>query len=51
MLWMVGVVLVALWIVGAVLVPVAGGVLHLLLAAAVVVFVYRTLAGRRRVGW
>lgn len=47
MSWMVGVLLLIGWIVGAVVLQAANGVFHLLLAAAILVLVFRTLSGRR----
>jgi K+-transporting ATPase A subunit len=46
MLWTILVVLFALWLVG-LLAHVGGGLIHLLLVAAVVVFIVNLLTGRR----
>jgi K+-transporting ATPase A subunit len=46
MLWTVLAVLVALWLVG-LLAHVGGGLIHLLLVVAVVVFIVNLLTGRR----
>ena len=46
MLWTILAVLVALWLVG-LLAHVGGAVIHLLLVAAVVVFIVNLLTGRR----
>lgn len=47
MLWTVVVVLLILWAVGAFVVPVGGGLIHLLLVIALVVLVFQVLTGRR----
>ena len=49
MLWTIAVVLLVLWLLGAIVFPVAGGVIHLLLVIALVVVVYQLITGRRRV--
>jgi hypothetical protein len=46
MLWLIVVVLVALWVLG-LLLKAFGGLIHLLLIVALVVIVYRLLTGRR----
>jgi hypothetical protein len=46
MLWTIVVVLLILWVLGFSM-KVAGGLIHLLLAVALVVIVVRLLAGRR----
>ena len=46
MLWAIVAVLVALWLLGLVL-RAFGGLIHLLIIAALVVVVYRLLTGRR----
>jgi hypothetical protein len=48
MLWLAIVLLVA-WVLGWAVFKVAGGLIHLLLVIALVVFVYNIIAGRRRV--
>jgi hypothetical protein len=48
MLWLAIVLLVA-WVLGWAVFKVAGGLIHLLLVIAVVVFVYNLITGRRRV--
>ena len=48
MLWLAIVLLVA-WVLGLVVFKVAGGLIHLLLVLAVVVFLYNLITGRRRV--
>jgi len=47
MLYTVVVVLLVLWVLGLVTSFTAGGLLHLLLVAAVVVLVYQLITGRR----
>ena len=48
MLWTIIVVLAVLWLLG-LLAHVGGGLIHLLLVVAVVVFIYNLIVGRRRV--
>jgi hypothetical protein len=48
MLWLAIVLLVA-WVLGWAVFKVAGGLIHLLLVIALVVFVYNLVTGRRRV--
>lgn len=47
MLWTIAVVLLILWLLGAFVVPVGGGLIHLLLVIAIVVVLYRIITGRR----
>ena len=47
-LWLVLVVLVILWLVGLVL-NIAGGLIHVLIVAAVIILLYNLFAGRRAV--
>jgi len=47
MLWTIVVVLVILWALGAFVVPVGGGLIHLLLVIALVVILFQVLTGRR----
>ncbi|WP_157099095.1 lmo0937 family membrane protein [Novosphingobium rosa] len=47
MLWTVLVVLLILWALGAFVVPVGGGLIHLLLVVALIVLVMQVLSGRR----
>lgn len=49
MLYTIVVVLLVLWVLGLVTSFTAGGLLHLLLVAAVVVLVYQLVTGRRGV--
>lgn len=49
MLWTIAVILLVLWLLGAFVFPVAGGLIHLLLLAAVIVVLYRIITGRRPV--
>jgi len=48
MMWLAIVLLVA-WVLGWTVFHVAGGLIHLLLVIAVVVFLYNLITGRRRV--
>jgi hypothetical protein len=48
MMWLAIVLLVA-WVLGWAVFHVAGGLIHLLLVIAVVVFLYNLITGRRRV--
>ena len=48
MLWLAIILLVA-WVLGFAVFKVAGGLIHLLLVIAVVVFLYNFITGRRRV--
>jgi K+-transporting ATPase A subunit len=48
MLWTIIGVLVVLWLIG-LLANIGGGLIHLLLVVAVIVFVWDLLVGRRRV--
>lgn len=49
MLYTIVVVLLVLWLLGLVTAYTAGGLLHILLVAAVVVLVYQLVTGRRGV--
>jgi hypothetical protein len=49
MLWTIAIVLLVLWLLGAFVMPVAGGLIHILLVVALVVIVYRLITGRRPV--
>lgn len=46
MLWTIAMVLLILWILGFFVVPVGGGLIHLLLVIAVIVIIYRLITGR-----
>jgi hypothetical protein len=48
MLWTVIAILLVLWLLGLV-VHIGGGLIHLLLVVAVIVFIYNLVAGRRGV--
>ena len=48
MLWTVIVVLVVLWLLG-LIGNIGGGLIHLLLVVAVIIFIYNLIAGRRAV--
>lgn len=47
MLYTIAMVLLILWVLGLVTAYTAGGLLHLLLVAAVVIVVYQLITGRR----
>ncbi len=49
MLWTIVAILFVLWLVGMVTSTTAGGLLHLLLVVAVVLFIVNLLTGRRTV--
>ena len=49
MLWTIALILLILWLLGAFVVPVGGGLIHLLLVIALIVIVYRLVTGRRPV--
>jgi hypothetical protein len=49
MLWTIAIILLILWLLGAFVVPIGGGLIHILLVIALVVIVYRLLTGRRPV--
>ncbi|MGI8895270.1 MAG: lmo0937 family membrane protein [Casimicrobiaceae bacterium] len=46
MLWTIAVVLLILWILGAFVMPIGGGLIHILLVIAIIVVVYRLITGR-----
>lgn len=47
MLWGLIVVLLVLWLLGFLVVPFAGGLIHLLLVIALIVLIYQLVTGRR----
>jgi len=47
MLWTLLLILLVLWVLGAFVVPVGGGLIHLLLVLAAIVLIYQLVAGRR----
>lgn len=47
MLWTLLLILLVLWVLGAFVVPVGGGLIHLLLVLAVIVLIYQLVTGRR----
>ncbi|WP_375188844.1 lmo0937 family membrane protein [Sphingobium yanoikuyae] len=47
MLWTILLVLLVLWVLGAFVIPVGGGLIHLLLVLAVIVLVYQFVTARR----
>ena len=48
LLYIIGAVLVALWLIG-LLMHIGGGLIHIILVIAVIVFVFQFLTGRRSV--
>ena len=48
LLYLIGAVLVALWLIGFLL-HIGGGLIHIILVIAVIVFLYQFLTGRRSV--
>ncbi|MGA3048058.1 MAG: lmo0937 family membrane protein [Terracidiphilus sp.] len=50
MLWTIFVILVVLWLLGFSL-HIAGGLIHLLIVAAVIVLIFNLIGGGRRLGW
>jgi hypothetical protein len=47
MLYTIAVVLIVLWLIGFVVVPIGGGLIHLLLVLALIAIVYQLMTGRR----
>lgn len=47
MLYAIAVILLVLWLLGFVVVPIGGGLIHLLLVVAVIVIIFQLLSGRR----
>ena len=47
MLWTIVLILLILWALGAFVLPVGGGLIHLLLVIAVIVLLYQLITGRR----
>ncbi|HJE51425.1 MAG TPA: lmo0937 family membrane protein [Tessaracoccus flavescens] len=47
-LWIVLVVLLALWLIGFIA-DVAGGLIHILLVIALIIFVYNLVTGRKKI--
>jgi hypothetical protein len=50
MLWLIVVVLLVLWLLGAWVVPVGGGLIHVLLVIALVIVIVNLAQGRRPFG-
>jgi hypothetical protein len=46
MLYTIAVVLIVLWLIGFVVVPIGGGLIHLLLVLALIAIVYQLMTGR-----
>jgi len=46
MLWTIAVILLILWVLGAFIMPIGGGLVHILLVIAIIVVVYRLITGR-----
>ncbi|CAN5185589.1 hypothetical protein BH10PSE12_BH10PSE12_21240 [soil metagenome] len=49
MLWTLALILIVLWVLGFLAFHITSGLIHILLVAAVVVFVYQLITGRRSV--
>jgi hypothetical protein len=49
MLMLVAIILFVLWLLGAFVVHIGGGLIHLLIVIAVVVFLWNLITGRRQV--
>ncbi|WP_420382743.1 lmo0937 family membrane protein [Novosphingobium sp.] len=49
MLYTIAIVLLVLWVLGFVVVPVGGGLIHILLVIAVIVLLFQLISGRRAV--
>ena len=49
MLWTIAVVLFILWLVFGFVMPVAGGLIHILVVIAIIVVLYRVITGRKPV--
>jgi len=47
-LYLIGAVLVALWLIG-LLMHIGGGLIHIILVIAVIVFLYQFITGRRKI--
>lgn len=47
MIWTIVVILLILWALGAFVMPIGGGLIHLLLVIALIVVVYRLITGRK----
>lgn len=47
MLWTILLILLILWALGAFIVPVGGGLIHLLLVLALIVLIFQFVSGRR----
>ena len=47
MLFTIAIILLILWALGAFVMPVGGGLIHILLVIALIVIVYRLLTGRK----
>jgi hypothetical protein len=49
MLYTLAVILLVLWLLGAFVVPIGGGLIHILLVVAVIVLIFQLLNGRRAI--
>jgi len=49
MLWTIAVILLILWLLGFVVVPIGGGLIHILLVLAIIVALIQLFTGRRAV--
>lgn len=48
MLWTIIVILIVLWLLGMVTEFVAGGLIHILLVIAIIIFIFNLISGRKR---
>lgn len=48
MLWTIIIILIVLWLLGMVTEFIAGGLIHILLVIALIIFIYNLITGRRR---
>lgn len=48
MLWTIIGILILLWVIGMVFEVVAGGLIHVLLIIALIIFIYNLISGRKR---
>lgn len=48
MLWTIIGILILLWVIGMLFEVVAGGLIHILLVIALIIFIYNVITGRKR---
>ncbi|WP_295526573.1 lmo0937 family membrane protein [Novosphingobium sp. Chol11] len=49
MLWTIAVILIIMWAAGFLAFHISGGLIHLLLVVALVIFIYQLITGRRSI--